>query len=85
MESRRFGKLVILTRHALVRLAERRIDMATLEDLIETGTVTRKDETHLWIFKEYPRRHDNLLCVAAVERDSLVVKTVMSNWRKIEP
>jgi hypothetical protein len=85
MHSRRLGKVVILTRHALGRLTERRIDIATLEDLIETGTVKRKDEAHLWVFKEYAERHDNLLCVAAVERDALVVKTVMSNWRETEP
>lgn len=39
----------------------------------------------MWIFKHYVDREDNLICVAAAEEDALVVKTVMTHWREIEP
>lgn len=81
MFSKRFQLSVVATRHARQRMAERDIDEALLLDLIETGTVRHKDETHLWLFKHYEGRDDNLLCVAAVVQDALVVKTVMHRFQ----
>lgn len=80
MHSMRFGKDVVVTDHARDRMSERNIDDSVLRDLIETGTIRRMDLEHLFIFKRYPDRHDNLMCAAAVEEDHLVIKTVMVNW-----
>ncbi|MDQ2693783.1 MAG: DUF4258 domain-containing protein [Pseudomonadota bacterium] len=66
MFSSRFQKNVHLTYHARQRMAERAIPEPLLLDLIETGTIKHKDARRLWIFKAYPDRQDNLLCVAAV-------------------
>lgn len=35
---------------------------------------------HHWLYKAYAGRHDNLLCVAAVIEQAVVVKTVMHRW-----
>lgn len=80
MISKRFNKSVILTYHATEQMVERQIDEATLLDLIESGELRYKDEQHLWIYKAYPNRQDNMLCAAAIERNNLIIKTVMINW-----
>ena len=66
--------------HARRRMVERGIDEATVLDVIETGTAKWKDETRLWLFKELPGRDDNLICVAAVLEQALVIKTVMHRF-----
>jgi uncharacterized UPF0146 family protein len=48
--------------------------------LIETGSVNYKNAQHLWTFKGYPERQDNLLGVAAVIGTALVVKTVLNHF-----
>lgn len=80
MISKRFNKPVILTHHATEQMVERQIDDATLLDLIESGEVRYKDEEHLWIYKAYKNRQDNMICAAAIERNNLIIKTVMINW-----
>lgn len=80
MISKRFNKPVVLTYHAAEQMAERQIDEETLADLIESGDVKYKDEQHLWIYKSYPARQDNMICAAAIERNNLIIKTVMINW-----
>ena len=80
MISKRFSKPVVLTYHAAEQMAERQIDEETLADLIESGDVKYKDEQHLWIYKSYPARQDNMICAAAIERNNLIIKTVMINW-----
>jgi hypothetical protein len=59
---------------------ERNIDADRLLDLIDTGELRHKDEHRLWIAKFYPDRDDNLLCVAAVIEEALVIKTVMHRF-----
>lgn len=81
MFSNRYQLEIRITRHARSRMAERNIDDALLLDLIETGTAKHKDETHLWLFKHYEGRADNLLCVAAAIQGALVIKTVMYHWQ----
>lgn len=81
MFSARFQIEVLLTRHARQRMTERNIDDALLLDLIETGTARHKDQTHFWLFKHYDDRDDNLLCIAALIDDALVVKTVMHHFQ----
>lgn len=80
MYSRRFGKSIIVTRHARERMAERAIDEAALVEVIETGEMQRVTQAHVFLFKPLPNRRDNLVCVAAVEEANLIVKTVMVNW-----
>jgi len=38
------------------------------------------DSPHGWIFHSLPERDDNLVCVAVVEKESIIIKTVMINW-----
>ena len=82
--SERFSKPVILTHHAIEQMEERAvdidIDIDTLFDLLESGEVLRKDSEHLWIYKAFHGREDNMLCAAAIERNNLIVKTIMINW-----
>ena len=80
MYSGRFDRSVILTDHARRRMAQRGISETLLLDLVETGEIRYKDETHLWIARHYPDRRDNLLCAAAVLEEVLVVKTVMHHF-----
>ena len=47
-------------------MEKRDIPEAVVCDLIETGEIKRKDNLNVWIFKHYPERSDNLLCVEAV-------------------
>jgi hypothetical protein len=51
MFSQRFNKPVLLTRHAQQRMTERHISEAMVADVIETGTLKRRDERYLWVFK----------------------------------
>ena len=78
--SARFGLEVVFTEHALRRMADRSFDESLVLGIIESGTVRHQDATHLWIFRHQPERDDNLLCVAAVIENVLVVKNVMHHW-----
>jgi len=80
MFSQRFQLCIQVTRHARRRMLERNMDDALLLDIIETGSVKYRDDSHLWLFKAIARRDDNLLCAAAVIENVLVVKTVMHHF-----
>jgi len=80
MNSPRFNRPIRLTDHAKRRMRDRGIDDTLLADIVETGRVKYKDERHLWIFKGYPGRTDNMLCIAALLADALIVKTVMHHF-----
>lgn len=80
MRSVRFGLAVVLAEHARRRMMERSMTQALVLDIPDTGAVKQSDETHLWIYKRVDARSDNLLCVAAVVENVLVVKTVMHHW-----
>jgi hypothetical protein len=84
MWSQRFQKNVWLTRHAKAAMAKRDITEDLVYDVIETGAVKTKDATNVWIFKSYPERGDNMLCVAAIIEQSVIVKTVMTDWQPRE-
>lgn len=81
MFSARSQCTVHVTFHARQRMGARAISESILEDLIETGTVKHKDTEHIWIFKDYPDRQDDLLCVAAVLNAALIVKTVLHHFQ----
>jgi hypothetical protein len=78
--SQRFARRIIVTRHARLRMAERNIDDHMLVDIIDHGQTRFRDPTHLWAFKHFPARNDNLLCTVLVLEDSVVVKTVMHHF-----
>ena len=80
MHSNRFGLPLVLTEHARLRMEERGIDAALILDIIESGTLKEAGGLHYWFFKYFPDRADNLLCVAAVIDNVVVVKTIMHHW-----
>ena len=55
-------------------MAERDIGEAMLLEVIDSGEVRYEDATHLWAFKEFPERHDNLLCAVWCWRIALSLK-----------
>ena len=60
MFSTRFQRPVVVSIHAKIRMVQRDISEAMLLEVIDTGETRYKDETHLWAFKAFPGRHDNL-------------------------
>jgi hypothetical protein len=70
-----------ITRHAQKRMQQRQVSEGMLLDLIETGTLRRKDDLHAWIFKYYPERTDNLICAAVALNKAIVVKTIMHHFQ----
>jgi hypothetical protein len=80
MYSNRFQRPIVISSHAKIRMTEREISEAMLLEVIDSGDTRYKDTTHLWAFKEFPERHDNLLCAVLVLEDRVVVKTVMHHF-----
>lgn len=80
MFSIRFQLPVVISIHAKIRMGERDISEAMLLEVIDSGDARYKDATHLWAFKEFPDRHDNLLCAVLVLEDCVVIKTVMHHF-----
>jgi hypothetical protein len=61
-------------------MAERNISESMLLEVIDFGDTRYRDASHLWAYKEFPERHDNLLCAVLVLEDHVVVKTVMHHF-----
>ena len=80
MFSIRFQRQIIVTRHARNRMVERNISNEILLDVIDSGETRYRDPSHLWAFKEFPERQDNLLCTVLVLEDAVIVKTVMHHF-----
>jgi hypothetical protein len=80
MQSLRFNRTVILTRHAVSRMIERNITEAELLAVIDTGETKYSDKTHLWAYKHLETRTDNLICAVLVLESAIVVKTVMHEF-----
>lgn len=80
MFSNRFQRPIVISSHARMRMAERDISEMMLLEVIDSGDTRYKDATHLWAYKEFPERHDNLLCAVLVLEDQVVVKTVMHHF-----
>lgn len=57
MFSNRFQRLVVISSHAKIRMAERDISEAMLLEVIDSGDTRYRDATHLWAFKEFQERH----------------------------
>ena len=77
MFSVRFNKAIVITQHAQLRMRQRAISVAKLQEVIDHGDTRFKDETHLWVFMNLSGRSDNLVCAVLVLEDAVVVKTVM--------
>ena len=82
--SQRFQRNVWLTHHAHTAMAKRGVDAATVYDVIETGDILHGGADHYWIFKHIATRQDNLVCIAAVIGQAVIVKTVMVDWQKLQ-
>lgn len=81
MYSTRFGRPVVVTRHAAQRMMERQIDPALLLRVVDEGSTCSSDATRLWAWLDVPGRDDSPLCAAlALEATVVVVKTVMHRW-----
>ena len=80
MHSVRFGLRVVLTEHARLGMAERQMDAPLVLEIIDTGTLKDAGKGRYWLYKHFDDRTDNLLCVAAVIDNAVVVKTIMHHW-----
>ena len=80
MFSIRFQRSVVITLDARLRMTERNIPDAMLLEVIDYGETRYRDDTHLWAFKDFPERNDNLVCAVVVLETAVVVKTVMHHF-----
>jgi hypothetical protein len=80
MHSVRFNMPVVLTEHAKLRMSERQIDAVLILEIIDTGILKDAGNSHYWLYKNINERADNLLCVAAVIENAVVIKTIMHHW-----
>lgn len=79
--SARFRRNVRLTHHVYDRMGKRTVSLALVLDLIETGDIRFKTERDVWIYRHYPERDDNLVCLAVTIAEAVIVKTVMVGWK----
>lgn len=84
MFSNRFKKPIILTLHAVQRMRERGVDSGLVNRIIDEGELRFSDARRLWAWMHVTGRDDNLICLAAVLEDAVVVKTVMHHW-EVDP
>ena len=80
MQSLRFNRPVIITRHAAQRMVERQITPELLLRVIDEGHTRYSDDVRLWVWLDVPGRDDNLLCAVLVLEEAVIVKTVMHHW-----
>ena len=80
--SNRFNKKVWLTNHAIESMVTRKITLIELKVLIEDGEFLTTKDDHGWIFLQFDNRNDNLVCAAIVNKESIIIKTVMVRWQK---
>lgn len=81
-DSPRFGKKVWLTNHAIESMAKRKVTLAEVKRLIEEGQYRAKEASHGWMFHHFEYRRDNLVCAAVATERTIIVKTVMVNWKE---
>lgn len=84
MFSLRFHRPLVITRHAAERMRVRKVTEELVLRIVDTGHMRYSDSTRLWAWLEVPGRDDNLLCLAVVLEDAVVIKTVMHHWEVIE-
>ena len=74
---------LILTKHALERMEERRVSRGLIIEVIETGKAIEKNKKgRWWIYKEIKLRTDNNICLSVtIESPHLILITTLINWR----
>ena len=75
--SNRFSRAIVITKHAQLRMVEHGISDADLLDIVETGSTKFSDENHLWVYKHFINRSDNLICAVLMLEHSVIIKTLM--------
>ena len=65
-------------------MAKRKVTLAEIKHLIEAGQYPAKETSHGWIFHYFESRQDNLVCAAVATEQTIIVKTVMVNWKERE-
>jgi hypothetical protein len=61
-------------------MTRRSVGEDVVKQVLEQGTIKRVDPAHCWVFDRVMGRTDNLICAAVLEKDALIIKTVMINW-----
>lgn|GEM_PF-183000 len=79
--SKRFDKKVWITNHAIESMMKRRVTLDEVKLVVEKGEYRVSDSPHGWIFHHFPEREDNLVCVAVVDQEAIIIKTVMIDWK----
>ncbi len=77
---KRFSKKVWLTNHAIESMNKRDVTLFEVKQILENGEYQQTDTEHGWIYFDFEHRTDNLVCVAIIEKESIIIKTVMINW-----
>lgn len=74
---------LILTKHALERMTERKILKSLITEIIETGKAIEKNKKgRWWIYKKIKQRKDNYICLSVtIESPHLILITTLINWR----
>ena len=80
MFSSRFSRPIVLNKHAQERMLERNVTIERVVEIVDTGETKFADATHLWAYKAFPNRDDNLICAVLVLEDKVVVKTIMHHF-----
>jgi hypothetical protein len=78
--SEKFGKNIWLTNHAIEAMAKRKITLPEVKKLIELGDYRDVKGEHGWIYCKFSERDDNLMCAAVVNKEAIIIKTLMIRW-----
>ena len=65
-------------------MTKRTLTPDIVQTIIEQGDWLDKGNNHGWISHHFPERTDNLLCVAAIIEQAVIIKTVMTGWQPEE-
>jgi hypothetical protein len=73
---------LVITEHAAGRMLLRGVSETQVIEVIESGSVTRKEKPgKFWVAKAIGGRRDNLVALSiSIESPNLVVITAMVNW-----
>ncbi len=74
---------LVITQHAIERMAQRNVPRSLVKEIIETGKAKAKTKPgKWWVFKKVKRRPDNDICLSiSIEDPQLIVITTLIDWR----
>ncbi|MGB0452179.1 MAG: DUF4258 domain-containing protein [Bacteriovoracaceae bacterium] len=74
---------LIITQHALERMAQRDIPRSIVQEIIETGkSKAKKKPGKWWVYKKIKGRKDNNVSLSiSIEEPHLIVITTLVDWR----